>query len=133
MKYSVLPISLLLSVAILVLNVGIAYAAVSTFYVTARVVSPNSGGSGTGTGTSSVTGSWSLQVTSVTPKLSWAHIAVWTPACFSGTPLSGFTFANAKVGQTFSTGSLNAGTYCIELTDGTKTGASVTMLVTYPV
>ncbi len=132
MKRSVLLISLLLSVAILVLNVGIAYAAVSTFYVTARVVSPNSGGSGTGTGTSSVTGSWTLQVTSITGKVSWLHVAVWFPSCFTGTPLSGFTFANAKVGQTFSTGSLNAGTYCIELTDGGLTGASLTLRVTTP-
>ncbi len=132
MKQSVPPIFLLLSVAILVLNVGVAVAAVSTFYVTATVVSPNSGGSGTGTGTSSVTGSWSLQVTSVTPKLSWAHIAVWTPACFSGTPLSGFTFGHQQVGQTFTTGSLQAGTYCIELTDGGSTGASLTLLVTTP-
>lgn len=131
MKQSVLSIFLLLSVTILVLNVGVAYATGYTFYVTATVPSPNSLGSGTGTATSSVSGSWTLHVTSVTGKVSWAHIAVWTPACYTGTPLSGFTF-HPKVGQIFTTGSLTAGKYCIELTDGGSTGASVTVSVTTP-
>ncbi len=132
MRQSGLRLSLLLPVMILVLNVGVAFAAGSTFTVTAKVVSPNSGGSGTGTATSSVTGSWTIKLISITGKVSWAFVAVWTPTCYTGTNLEGHLFSHPKVGQTFTTSSLNAGTYCIELTDGGSTGASVTLLVTTP-
>ncbi len=134
MRQSGLRLSLLLPVAILVLNVGVASAAGPTYSLTAKVVSANSGGSATQPITPSVTGSWTIKLTGITGKVSWAFVAVWTPVCYApGTNLMGFKFNHPKVGQTFTTSSLNAGTsYCIELTDGGSTGATVTVLVTTP-
>ena len=126
-----------LLILVLILNVGVAYA--SSFDVTATVVGkPGSGGSGCGTGTSSNTGSWTLTVTKIIPKLSAVHIVVWgleTSPCkspFTGTTVASWTIGHAKVGDTFTTGSLSAGTYSVELTYGSPNGASLILKVTAP-
>ena len=137
MKRSVLVSSLFILAAILVLNVGVASA---SFSVTATVIGkPGSLAPGNcGTATSTTSGSWTLTVTKIIPKLSWVHIVVWgleSSPCkspFTGTAVAIWTVGHASIGDTFRTGSLPAGTYSVELTLGGSPGASLTLSVAPP-
>ena len=136
MRRSVLVSSLFILAAILVFNVGVVSA---SFNVTATVIGkPSSGASGCGTATSTTSGSWTLTVTKIIPKLSAVHIVVWgleSSPCkspFTGTTVASWTVGHAKVRDTFTTGSLPAGTYSVELTLGGSTGASLTLSVAPP-